>query len=261
MEKRMQYSNVQQFYFSATGTTQKVVREIGSHFSQEASQRDMLREPINAPESLDGGSLVIIGVPVYSGRIPTLCVEMLGKLKGSNTPAIAVVVYGNRDYDDALLELTDVLTGNGFIVLGAGAFVAQHSIFPRVGAARPDQSDMRRIAEFSQQCKAKLEQMTGTEKSVQVKGNSPYKKPAPVPLKPSASKRCNACGACARVCLTGAISKENPPAKNKDLCISCAACIAACPQEAQAFRGILYSLFGKLFERKCSPRREPETFV
>lgn len=257
----MQYSNVHQFYFSATGTTQKVVREIGSHFSSEATRRDILREPFITPEKLGGDTLAVIGVPVYSGRVPDLCVEMLGKLKGDNTPAIAVVVYGNRDYDDALLELTDILTSNGFLVFGAGAFVARHSICPRVAADRPDQSDMRRIAEFSQQCEAKLKQMTGAEGPVLVKGNSPYKKAAPVPLKPSSGKECNACGACSRVCPAGAISKENPPAKNKDLCISCAACIAACPQNAQAFRGVVYKLFGMLFERKCSPRRDPEIFV
>ncbi|SBW08409.1 conserved hypothetical protein [uncultured delta proteobacterium] len=257
----MQYSNVQQFYFSATGSTQKVVREIGSHFSQEASRRDILREHFITPETVDGDTLAVIGVPVYSGRIPELCLEMLGKLKGNKTPAIAVVVYGNRDYDDALLELTELLQSNGFFVLGAGAFVAQHSIFPRVAAARPDQSDMRRIAEFSQQCKAKLSRMTGEEAPIRVKGNFPYKKAGSVPLKPSVGKQCNACGACARVCPAGAISRENPPAKNKALCISCAACVAACPQDAQAFRGVPYTLFGMLFERKCSPRREPEVFV
>lgn len=257
----MQYSNVQQFYFSATGTTQKVVWKIGSHFSSDAGRRDILKEPFTSPETVDGDTLAVIGMPVYSGRIPELCVEMLGKLKGKNTPAIAVVVYGNRDYDDALLELTEILTGNGFFVFGAGAFVAQHSIFPRVAPARPDQSDMRRIAEFSKQCEAKLQQVTGGEAPVQVKGNSPYKKAAPVPLKPSAGKECNVCGACARACPTGAISKDNPLVKNKALCISCAACIAACPQKAQAFRGVPYKLFGMLFERKCSPRREPEVFV
>lgn len=257
----MQHNNIQQFYFSATGTTQKVVQEIGRHFDVEATQRNILREPINSSEMLAANSLAVIGVPVYSGRIPTLCAEMLGNLKGANTPAIAVVVYGNRDYDDALLELTDLLKNNGFLVIGAGAFVAQHSIFPRVAEDRPDQSDLLQIAEFAQQCGAKLKQMTGEEKPVQVKGNSPYKKPAPVPLKPSASKQCTACGACTSVCPAGAINKENPPAKNKDLCISCAACIAVCPQKAQAFRGIPYTLFGKLFQRKCRVRREPETFI
>lgn len=258
----MQYKNIQQFYFSATGTTQKVVQEIGRHFDGAATQQNISREPINSIETLAADSLVIIGVPVYSGRVPTLCAKMLENLKGANTPVIAVVVYGNRDYDDALLELTEILKNNGFLIIGAGAFVAQHSIFPRVAEARPDQSDLLQIEEFARRCGAKLEHMTGAEKSVQVKGNAPYKKAAPVPLKPSAnSPQCNACGACSRVCPTGAISKENPPVKNKDLCISCAACIAACPQKAQAFRGVLYTLFGMLFQRKCSIRREPETFL
>lgn len=257
----MQYRNIQQFYFSATGTTRKVVQEIGRHFESEATQRDLLREPLTSTVPLAADSLAIIGMPVYCGRIPEHCAKMLENLKGTNTPAIAVVVYGNREYDDALLELTEILNRNGFLVFGAGAFVAQHSIVSGVAKSRPDESDLLKIEEFSRRCGEKLRRMTGAEEPIRVKGNSPYKPAVSVPLKPSASHLCTACGVCAELCPTGAISKENPLVKNKKLCISCAACVAACPHKAQAFRGILYTLFGMLFQFKCRARREPETFV
>lgn len=257
----MEYRNVKQFYFSATGTTQKVVQEIGRHFNAKSGGRDILREPLVTEETLGGDSLAIVGMPVYGGRIPAHCAEMLAQLKGAGTPAIAVAVYGNRDYDDALLELTEILNANGFLVFAAGAFVAQHSLLPNVGAARPDQSDMRAIAEFSKQCGAKLERMTGSEETVQVRGNSPYKGAAGVPLRPSADSRCTACGVCANICPTGAISKENPPASDNKLCISCAACVSACPEQAMAFRGIAYRLFGTIFGWVFRARREPEVFL
>lgn len=257
----MQYNRIQQYYFSATGTTQKVVRAIGNNFDMETTERDLLREPLHSTETVAADTLVIVGMPVFSGRIPEHCVAMLNNLKGTNTPAIAVVVYGNRDYDDALRELSEIMQNNGFLVGGAGAFVAQHSIFPKVAAGRPDKSDLELITAFAKQCGAKLAQMSGTEKSVGVKGSLPVK-PAPgVPLKPTADSKCNNCGICVRVCPMGAINTANPRITDKKSCIACAACIVACPQQARAFKGLPYKLFGKLFQCKFGKRREPETFL
>lgn len=257
----MQYNNIKLFYFSATGTTKKIVQEIGCGLGMESSGRDLLREPLDNTEAVGADSLVIVGMPVYGGRIPVHCADMLKKLKGVNTPAIAVVVYGNRDYDDALLELRDILSSNGFLVFAAGAFVARHSLLPRVAATRPDQDDLRAIAEFSRQCETKLKRMTGEEKPIQVKGKSPYKQVTSVPLRPSADKRCTSCGVCANICPTGAISKENFQVKDKKHCISCAACVATCPEQAMGFRGIPYRLCELLLGWTFRVRREPQTFV
>lgn len=257
----MEYRNVEQFCFSATGTTKKIVKEIGRNFGMESDVRDLLRKPLESTETAGGDSLVIVGMPVYGGRIPAHCADMLKKLKGTNTPAIAVVVYGNRDYDDALLELRDILSENGFLVFAAGAFVARHSLFPRTAATRPDQSDLRVIAEFSRQCEAKLKHMTGSEKPVSVKGKFPYRQIVGVPLRPSVDKRCTACGVCSGICPTGAIRNGKHPLEDKKRCISCAACITACPEQALAFRGIPYRLFESLFGRVFRARREPQTFL
>ena len=83
------------------------------------------------------------------GRIPTQTLISLNQIKANKTPAIVVCVYGNRDYDDALLELKEVVESNGFTVISAGAFVAQHSIFPQVGQNRPDEKDLTKIKEFA----------------------------------------------------------------------------------------------------------------
>ena len=52
--------------------------------------------------------LVLFGVPVYGGRIPSPAVQTLRRMQGSRTPAVLVAAYGNREYDDALLELADI---------------------------------------------------------------------------------------------------------------------------------------------------------
>lgn len=166
---------------------------------------------------------------------------------------MAVVVYGNRDYDDALLELTDLLRENGFYIAGAAAMIAEHSIFPQVAAGRPDQSDMEKIAGFVSDCTAVInllqEDLSEEKDSIAVKGNIPYKDPAPVPVKPQVSKLCNNCGICGTLCPACAIDKAN------------GTCIKNCPQKARSFGGPIYAAGAMMFKKQCSARREPEFFL
>ena len=52
-----------------------------------------------------------------------------------------VAVFGNRAYDDALLEMQDVASEIGFRVIAAVAAVAEHSIIRKYGKGRPDADD------------------------------------------------------------------------------------------------------------------------
>lgn len=88
--------------------------------------------------------LVLFGVPVYGGRIPSPAVQTLRRMQGSRTPAVLVAAYGNREYDDALLELADIAAANGFIPFAAAALIAEHSIMHSVAAGRPDAQDARK---------------------------------------------------------------------------------------------------------------------
>ena len=69
-------------------------------------------------KSFSAGELVVLGVPVYGGRIPALAAERMAQLKGQQTPVIILVTYGNRDYEDALLELKTILEQQQFVVVG-----------------------------------------------------------------------------------------------------------------------------------------------
>lgn len=256
----MRCSRVVQCCFSPSRTTGTVARLFSDALPGEKEAIDLLRHPLEKEKTIPEDTLLVVAVPVYSGRVPAVCAQQIARLKGKGAPAVALAVYGNRDYDDALLELTDILTENGFNVVGAGAFIARHSIFPRVAAGRPDDKDTKRIREFAAACLAKLE--SGVAGSpVNVKGNRPYREAGQVPLKPAVDARCNGCGACVRVCPTRALTRGKPPARDAAACISCAACIAVCPQHAQAFRGVMYALAGCMFSRKNKGRKEPEYFV
>ena len=117
-------------YFSATYTTHRIVGHLAKRLSEEITECDITNIAPAENVIIPKDELLIVGIPVYAGRVPEMAVERIRQFKGKGTPAIAVAVYGNRDYDDALLELSDLLADNGFQVISAGAFIAQHSILP-----------------------------------------------------------------------------------------------------------------------------------
>ena len=247
-------------YFSPSGTTEKISGIIAGEFGGECAFHDITLDTL--PEMVPGGDdLTLLAVPVYAGRVPALAAERLAGLKGNGSRAIVAVVYGNRDYDDALLELCDIAKGAGFDVVAAGAFIAEHCIFPKVAAHRPDAADAERIAGFVSQVRNALD--SGRSLDIEtVKGNRPYKKPAGVPLHPEADKDlCNDCGTCAGQCPVQAIDPENLRVTDGSKCIACCRCINVCPQKARRFGGVLYKMAGWKFVRDNARRLEPEWFV
>lgn len=261
---KMKIDNIHLVYFSAAFTVRKTVRELASCFGVKTTVHDIT---CNAPAEdiiLNEKDLLVIGMPVYAGRIPASAAGAIDRFKGTGTPAIAVCVYGNRDYDDALIELKDIIEANGFKAIAAAAFVAQHSIFPEVGAGRPDEEDLVKIRSFALSCKEKLASAEGTGSfaELHVKGNRPYRAPGNVPLHPSADRKsCTLCGTCARLCPAKAIPEEKPYLTDSSRCISCGHCMAVCPQKCRRYRGLLYKIAGKRFIKDNSSRKEPEMFL
>lgn len=255
----MEYNRINSICFSATGTTSAIVSAICEGIgTTEVRRNDLLKT--NLPEMvIPDNEIAVFGVPVYSGRVPEIAVDKLKKFKGSHTPAIIVCVYGNRDFDDALLELRDIVESNGFIVISAGAFIAQHSIFPQVGKDRPDADDLGNARIFGERSKGLLQDKENllSLPDIMIKGNFPYREVKPVPLTPETNKHCNACGLCVKECPVGAIDHKNPKKTDKKLCISCAHCISLCPRKAKHFGGILYWLASKKFISKYATRRDP----
>ena len=92
-------------------------------------------------------------------------------IKGDNTPAIILAVYGNRAYDDALVEMYDILSDNGFKIIAAGGFIGEHSYSNKLGGGRPDANDLQTAAEFG---KKAAEKMQNSAVTIQVNSSRPY---------------------------------------------------------------------------------------
>lgn len=252
-------------YFSPTGTTKKIVKEIGKGISDHVKEFNITKE-INREKELtfDENNLLIIGVPVYRGRIPDFLEDYFSKLKGNNTMAIFIVVYGNRDYDDALLELKENLEKNSFNGIAAGAFIGEHSYTEKVASKRPDRDDLTIAQDFGISIKNKLVEIENMkEKAVlDVKGKHPYKeRGVNIIAAPETDDTCIECGACAEACPMGAISFENYSKVDTSLCIHCFACVKICPVGSKSFNSkTIDGIILKLITNFSATRKEPELF-
>ena len=182
--------------------------------------------------ALTGEDLCLVSVPSYGGRVPAVAVERLRRISGGGAKVVLVCVYGNREWDDTLTELQDVLEELGFVCAAAVAAVAEHSLFRRYAAGRPDADDAVELTAFAGKIRAKLER--GELSVPALEGaHGTYKTFGGVPFKPQGSELCKTCGLCAAKCPAGAIDPAAPNVTDESKCISCMRCVAICPSHAR----------------------------
>lgn len=250
-------------YFSPTGSTRKIVHEIASAGYPNYQEIDLTTPDPSGTSRLYGPhDFLLFGFPVYSGRVPETLRERLKSFRGDHTPVAFIATYGNREYDDALLEMSMLLDQKGFKVVAAAAFVTQHSIVPSIAAGRPDEADMNAVREFGERLVNKVCEITDLPdlSHLSLKGNFPYREYKGIPFKPHATKACIECGICASKCPVHAIPADTPSVTRKNMCISCMRCISVCPKHARCLRGYERFLAKMAIASKCKVRREPEFF-
>lgn len=203
--------------------------------------------------------ICIIAMPSYGGRAPQAALQRLRAMQGNKASAILVCSYGNRAYEDTLLEMKDCAQESGFVCRAAIAAVAEHSIMHQYGAGRPDAQDTQELGAFAQQIRRHLKKDAGCV--LHVAGNHPYKSYGGVPLKPSADKQCMQCGQCATQCPVQAIPVEHPEKTDTARCISCMRCIAVCPVHARSLNKLMLAVSVKKLHKACVTRKDNELFL
>ncbi len=246
--------------FSPTGGTDRVTDILMEDFLGEKKEIDLLpSEGSYDSLELHKEDVCFIAMPSYGGRIPQTAAERLGRIKGGGAKAVLVCVYGNRAYEDTLIELKDRAEDADFIVYGAVAAVAEHSIMRKFAAGRPDEKDREELRSFGKELKKKLEKQEPGE--VSVPGNYPYKQLGTIPFIPKPGRGCNSCGYCARFCPVGAIDPKNVKNVDEKKCISCMRCVSVCPKSVRKLNKVMLLAAEKKMEKLFEERKENQLFL
>lgn len=266
----MKIHSLRLVYFSPTGTTKRVIQSIAEGVNIEnVTHNDITKqEDRETPIEVKENELLIVAVPVYMGRVPDIVNKSLSSIKADKTPVVPVVVYGNRAYDNALLELKDIVENTRCITIAGAAFIGEHSFssdeYP-IAKSRPDSNDEEYAVNFGKQIKDKLNNTLSIEDTddLIIPGTRPYGGVTELWSVDfiEISEKCTDNGICADICPTGAINPENIRQIDIEKCISCCACIKICPQNARTMKESKVKDATIRLNSNCSHRKEPETYI
>jgi len=266
----MNIHSVKQVYFSPTGTTKTVMSAIVRGINSENTEIIDITTPKGREQSVETAEddLLIIGVPVYMGRVPALIIDWLNTIRAHQTPMVCVVMYGNRVYEDALLELKNIGTKCGAISIAGGAYIGEHSFSSDkipTAAGRPDTNDLHHAEEFGRKIREKLQAVTAVSEisTVEVPGEFPYRSDSKLWVVDfiAVNDDCSDCGLCAEQCPAGAIDSKNSSKIKPEKCISCCACIKSCPMHARSIKpGLVLDASVRLHTLYSEPKM-PEYYL
>ena len=245
--------------FSPTGGVKKVADTIASGFACESISIDLTdRTQDFSKYTFTSDDICIIAAPVFSGRIPKTATERLMQMHGAHAHVILVAVYGNRAFEDALVELQDTTTHVGFIPVAGIAAISEHSIVRSVAASRPNTEDCEQLTAFAHKIQAKHNH---TAETLTLPGNHPYRAYPTSVLVPSVQDSCKKCGLCAAKCPVGAISMDNPTATDQTVCIGCMRCISVCPNNNRYINLAMLAPLSERLSTMCAQAKQNELFL
>lgn len=270
----MEVKNIWAVYFSPGENTKKVVSAmaegaIKSLNMDKVKVIDMTSKEAREKEiNFQEGDLVFLGVPTYAGRVPNKIQPFIKEaVHGNGALGVPIVTYGNRSFDDSLMELKLLMSENGFIITGAAAMVCEHSFAETLAKGRPDKNDLKEAEDFGRGAAVK----TIPGNILEIPGNNPpgpYYIPRGIDGEPAKflkavpktdMKKCNSCGICADNCPMGSISREDF-SEVTGICIKCQSCIIKCPEKAKYFDDPAFLSHKAMLEKNYSNRKLNNSF-
>ena len=248
-------------YYSPTGTSRNIAHAIGDGLKINCTVDVDMTFNTKEIESFGSNTFTVFVAPVYAGRVPRTFLERLGDIKGNNSLCAVVVVYGNRHYDDALLELKNEVIQKGFVPVAGATFIGEHSYSRKdmpVAAGRPDMYDLGMAEHFGKEVIDKVYSVNVID-DLNVPGHFPYKEIKPQePVAPQSTEECSSCGECVASCPTHAIYLDSCGKISTivDKCTKCCACVKVCPIDSRVFN----TPFTKYLFENFSERKLPEFY-
>ncbi len=249
------------FAFSPTESSMKIGRYLLEVMGYHIDLHDLTHEQREREYDLNSEEIAFFAYPVYGGRVPAPFLDRLKKIKGKATRAVVVAVYGNRAYEDAILEMADFLEERGFIVVAALTAIAEHCYTYQVATGRPNPTDYLRLRDYAPELR---ERVKCGERVSFLPGNRPYKEGIPpATWAPKTYDNCISCGICVVSCPMGIISTENPKIiTDTASCIHCLACVKNCPEASKYVQETEFDRRVRSLEDMLSKvRNEPELFL
>lgn len=268
-------------YFSPSGTTKRTLTAIGDGMDHaRIIHHDMLKaENRKKKLSFSSDELVVFGI-LTGVKMFGPVKEILGCLKGDNTPFVGVTMFGNGSYGSALKDLKRHIEKQGFKMVAGAGFIGQYSLSSKIATGRPDASDVKKANIFGKDIYEKVfikKDLTMTSK-LKIDWPNHYGSfvnymmtliPSYMPMTGITMPKfinnrvikdsCIACKKCERNCPMGAINiDKNEVDINK--CIGCNGCTNGCPKNAIIPESKMLDKMIKAKESVDSERREPVIF-
>jgi len=245
--------------FSPTGGTAKVADILtGNRSVKETIDLSKPNQDFTKYQ-FDSNDVAVVAMPSFGGLAPQVAIDRFSKISGNGAKCVIVTVYGNRAYEDSLVQMQDAAESCGFKVIAAVSAVAEHSIMHQYASGRPDKMDSAKLSEFADRIEEKISE--GKDTAPDVPGNRPYKKAGGAALVPKPTSACTECKTCVMACPVQAIDASSPNITDSKKCISCMRCVSICPSEARKVNGAMVKIASLAIKKACLEKKENELFI
>lgn len=274
----MKITKVTAVYYSAIGSTKAVTEKIAGLVAEKlgvpvSSCDYTLPDSRTETHHYSSSELVVFGTSVYAGRVPNkLLPTVQNCFKADGALAVPVVTFGNRNFDNGLIELRNELENNGFHTIAGAGIACRHVFSEKLAPGRPDETDWKAIENFAVSVAEKVMNLAEIPAPVSVRGDDPvgpYYTPLGIDGKPAVflkakprtkAELCDQCGICVKACPMGSIDAADPSLV-PGICIKCQACVKKCPSGAKYFDDPAFLSHVAMLEQNYTRRAEPEFFL